>query len=61
MLASSLEDEFAQFIDFKLTYEKLQEKIPNCQLHLFQTGGHPAMLSNARCFSSFAKNFFGMI
>jgi len=58
MLTVSLKDEFAEFVDFKLVYEQLGSKIPNCKLHFFQTGGHPAMLTNAEEFSDVAKKFF---
>jgi len=60
MLTASLEDEFAKILhlDFKQIYGDMLAKIPDGRLHLFQTGGHPAMLSNAVEFYSVAKNFF---
>ena len=58
MLTVSLEDEFAEFVDFKLVYEQLGNKMDNSKLHFFQTGGHPAMLTNAKEFSDIAKKFF---
>lgn len=58
MLTASLADEFAAFLDFPLTYERMQAKIPNGKLHFFPTGGHPAMLSNGEAFFLQAKQFF---
>ncbi len=58
MLTASLKDEFAEFVDFDLTYGNMKARIPDCKLHFFQTGGHPAMLSNAEEFFDVAKKFF---
>lgn len=58
MLTASMKDEFAEIFDFNSAYKNLQAKIPDCALHFFKTGGHPAMLSNAKEFSDNAKRFF---
>jgi len=58
LLTVSLEDEFAEVVDFKSVYKQIQNKIPNSKLHFFKTGYHPAMLSNAKEFSDIAKKFF---
>jgi len=58
MLSASLEDEYAEIINIEKTYKTLHAKIPNSELHLFSTGCHPAMLSNAKEFSDIAKKFF---
>lgn len=58
MLSASLKDEYAEIVDMEKTYKILLTKIPNGKLHLFSTGGHPAMLSNAKEFSGIAKEFF---
>lgn len=55
MLTASMKDEFAEFFDFISNYENLQAKMPDCKLHFFQTGGHPAMISSAEEFSDIAK------
>ena len=60
MFTASLEDEFAEIagLDFHKVYGDMLGKIPNGRLYLFQTGGHPAMISNAAEFFGVAKNFF---
>lgn len=60
MLTASLEDEFAQVagLDFSQLYMVISNKIVNGKLHLFQSGGHPAIITNALEFSNIAKEFF---
>lgn len=60
MLTASLEDEFAQALglDFNEIYGNIMKKVPDGRLHLFQTGAHPAMISNAKEFSVVARRFF---
>jgi len=60
MLTASLEDNFAQVagLDFGQLYKAMSDKIADGKLHLFPSGGHPAMLTNAEEFSVVAKKFF---
>lgn len=59
MLSVSLEDdEYINTIDIEQTYKDLLKKIPDGTLHLFPSGGHPAMLTNAAKFADLAKDFF---
>lgn len=59
MLSASLEDnEFAEIINIEKTFMDLLDKIPNGKVHLFPTGGHPAMLTNANEFANLAIKFF---
>lgn len=58
LFSASLKDEFAEFIDFNKTYNLMLSKVPKGKVHFFQTGGHPAMVSNAKEFSDIAKKFF---
>jgi len=60
MFSASLEDEFAQIadIDFKKTYNEMLAKVSSGKIHLFQTGSHPAMLTNAVEFRNIVKEFF---
>lgn len=59
MLTASLEDEFAKVsgLDFSRMYPTMASKIADCRVHLFPSGGHPAMLTNAVEFSAVAKRF----
>ncbi len=58
LLTASLEDEFADIAHFPETYAKMLDKIPLGAMHLFPTGGHPALLSNAEAFAALADTFF---
>lgn len=58
MISVSLEDdEYAGKIDIEKTYQELAGKIPDGKMHLFPSGGHPAMLTNAEEFAGLAKAF----
>lgn len=57
LLTGSLQDEFITSDFFETTYAKLLAKIPNGVMHLFEQGGHPAMLSNAEAFAKAATVF----
>ena len=60
LFAGSREDEFISLIDqdyFLKTYIKLIEKIGHGEMHIFNTGGHPALLSNQEEFTGIAKEF----
>jgi pimeloyl-ACP methyl ester carboxylesterase len=63
LLTASLEDEFAAVagLDFSRLYGTMANKIADCRVHLFQTGGHPAMLTNAAEFAGIAQAFFGAV
>ena len=59
MLSVSLkDDEYIGIMDIEKTYKELMKKIPKGILHLFPSGGHPAMLTNAKEFADLAKDFF---
>lgn len=59
LLTASLEDdEFSGRMDIEKTFRDLAEKMPDAKMHLFPSGGHPAMLTNAEGFSGLAKEFF---
>lgn len=58
LLTGSLQDEFITDDFFERTYAKLLAKIPNGSMHLFEQGGHPAMLSNGEPFAKVGKEFF---
>jgi pimeloyl-ACP methyl ester carboxylesterase len=57
MLSASLEDEYAQFVNFEEIYGAMLLKIPNGKLCLFKKGGHPAMLTAREEFAKTAKKF----
>lgn len=58
MLTVSLKDEeYVKRMDIEKVYKQLAFKIPNSQLQLFSSGGHPAMLTNAEAFFEAAKDF----
>lgn len=61
LLTGSREDEFVSLIShdfFENTFSSIIEKIKNGKMHLFDEGGHPAILSNGLNFSKIAKDFF---
>ncbi|MCB6610620.1 alpha/beta hydrolase [[Clostridium] symbiosum] len=60
LTASMEDDEFAGRMDIERTFRDMADKIPGAKLHLFPSGGHPAMLTNAEEFSELAKEFFGV-
>lgn len=60
LLTGSKEDEFVSFLDanyFDYTYKRLINKIGHGHIHLFETGGHPAILSNQNEFYQVSKSF----
>lgn len=57
LLTFSTRDEFAEFIDLKSVYGKMTRKAAKCEMHIFDNGGHPAMITNAKEFSAIAVNF----
>ncbi len=61
LLTGSNEDEFLSGVSpdyFKKVYGKMIEKIGHGKIHLFNTGGHPAMLSNSEEFYQLSMEFF---
>lgn len=57
----SKEDEFIKFVDpdfYLKTFSKLIEKVGNGKMHIFEQGGHPALLSNKDEFVKLTKDFF---
>lgn len=57
LLTGSLQDEFIPDGFFQKTYSEFIQKIGHGQMHLFQTGGHPAALTNAAEFAKTAIRF----
>ena len=60
LLTGSLEDEFLSGLEknfLRDTYSNMLEKIGHGSMHLFQHGGHPAMLSNIGEFNQLAQQF----
>lgn len=55
LLAGSLEDEYCNHLD--KIYKRLQHKNPDLKIHLFDTGNHPAMLSNSERFFSLVAEY----
>ncbi|MHC1723345.1 MAG: alpha/beta fold hydrolase [Aminipila sp.] len=60
LLTGSREDEFVKLINpdfYNTLFSNLIGKIGHGQMHIFQTGGHPALLSNQKQFSMLAIEF----
>jgi pimeloyl-ACP methyl ester carboxylesterase len=58
LLTGSRQDEFVTPDFYTSTFASLLSKISNGMMHLFEQGGHPAMLSNPEEFSEIAIKFF---
>jgi len=58
LLTGSEKDEFIPPGFFQETYGDMIKQTSNLTMHLFKTGGHPAMLSNSKLFSELANQFF---
>lgn len=61
LLTGSLEDEFVRTIApnyFEEVYGELISKIGHGKIHLFKSGGHPAMLTNQDSFYQLSLEFF---
>ncbi len=61
LLTGSKQDEFLSMLSsdyFEQTYEKMLLQIGHGKIHLFNTGGHPAMLTNPEEFYKLSKKFF---
>ena len=61
LLTGSKGDEFVSALApnyFETVYEQLITKIGHGKIHLFETGGHPAMLTNQENFYHLSKDFF---
>lgn len=60
LLTGSKEDEFVSLVShdfFENTFSAILKKIKNGKMHLFDKGGHPAILSNGLSFANVAKKF----
>jgi len=60
LLTGSREDEFLRLISpdyFATTYGEMIKKIGHGEMKIFETGGHPALLSNQEEFVSLARKF----
>ncbi|MGL5437252.1 MAG: alpha/beta fold hydrolase [Lachnospiraceae bacterium] len=63
LMTGSKEDEFVCEISpdyFETTYRSMLKKIGHGSIHLFETGWHPAMLSNQAQFVKVSKDFFDL-
>lgn len=61
LMTGSREDEFVSAVSpdyFNRTYGELVEKIGHGRIHVFQTGRHPAILSNPEGFYQVSMEFF---
>lgn len=58
LFTASLEDEFAEIARFPENYAAMSAKMSMGRMHIFPTGGHPAMLSNSEEFAELAERFF---
>lgn len=61
LLTGSKQDEFVSSISpdfFEKTYGEILQKIGHGKMHLFDTGGHPAMLTNPDGFYRTSMDFF---
>ncbi|MEG0456581.1 MAG: alpha/beta hydrolase, partial [Oscillospiraceae bacterium] len=61
LMTGSKQDEFISSISptyFEEIYGKMLLKIGHGTMHLFETGDHPAMMSNQEEFISISKDFF---
>ncbi|MFV0516630.1 MAG: alpha/beta fold hydrolase [Aminipila sp.] len=61
IMTGSKQDEFVSSISqtyFENVYGKMLEKIGHGKMCLFETGGHPAMLTNSEEFYKLSKSFF---
>ena len=60
LLTGSREDEFICSLEtdyFERVYGEMIRKIGHGKIHLFDTGGHPAMLSNQQGFLEISRVF----
>ena len=60
LMTGSKQDEFFVNVTstyLENTYGKMLEKIGHGEIHLFDCGGHPSMLTNAKEFAALAKDF----
>ncbi|MGJ0907301.1 alpha/beta fold hydrolase [Clostridium botulinum] len=57
LFTGSKEDEFATCDFYEKTYSELIKKVKNGEMHLFDKGGHPAIISNAVEFVKVANIF----
>jgi pimeloyl-ACP methyl ester carboxylesterase len=61
LMTGSKEDEFASSVKpdfFEEIYGEMVSKIGHGEIHLFEAGGHPAMLSNQEDFHQVSLDFF---
>ena len=43
--------------DLAEEYGQMKEEVPDCRVHMFQTGGHPAIGTNAECAAKVITEF----
>lgn len=61
LMIGSKKDEFVSSLDanyFQKTYGEMIKKIGHGRMHIFESGGHPAMLSNQYEFANLSRDFF---
>lgn len=56
LFTGSLEDQMCRK-DMPKEYEEMSKQIPNAAIHLFPTGGHPAIATNADQFASLVADY----
>lgn len=59
LLTGSREDEFCSGDFYEKLFAKLMKKMNGSRAHIFEHGGHPAMLSSKDEFIALAEEFFG--
>ena len=59
LLTGSLEDDMFPKGHYKELFEEICSKTDKAETHIFEHGGHPAMLSNMDEFVGLGKQFFG--
>lgn len=57
LLTGSKQDEFVTGDFYEETYSSIKNRIKNGKIHLFDKGGHPAILSNSDEFAHIANEF----
>lgn len=58
LLTGSSEDEMFTKGHYEVLFKDIQKQVPNAQVHIFEHGGHPAILSNTAEFTQLCVRFF---
>ena len=57
LLTASLKDEYAELVEFQSLYPELAGQMKQGNVYLFESGGHPAMISNGEKYYQVVKEF----